>query len=237
MKSIPKRPDGGRELTRAHAERPSTPEQATRRWDNFAYKPRVLEFLLHEQYGLCCYSEIRSDEEGLGYHIEHVENKSQAPERTFDFQNLGASAISSERLRVLPRTECFGGHAVGKANAVDMALFVCCHSANCSEYFFYLSDGRVVAADGLSPEEEFKANYTIELLNLNSAFLINRRRSWWDELSELFEEHQARGWDIRHLAVIDLVPRGYPVPVLSRFFSLTRQFYGPVVEGVLEDTH
>ncbi|EJT4385593.1 TIGR02646 family protein, partial [Salmonella enterica] len=52
-----------------------------------------MTLLLNEQYHLCCYSEIRADLRGLGYHIEHVENKSQQPGRTFDYQNLAASAL------------------------------------------------------------------------------------------------------------------------------------------------
>lgn len=54
-----------------------------------------MTLLLNEQYHLCCYSEVRADLRGLGYHIEHVENKSQHPERTFDYLNLAASALDS----------------------------------------------------------------------------------------------------------------------------------------------
>lgn len=54
------------------------PESATTRWKGFRrYKADLLEHLLDEQYGLCCYSEIRPDLYDLKCHIEHVENKSQ----------------------------------------------------------------------------------------------------------------------------------------------------------------
>jgi len=63
----------------------------------------VLQALLDEQYQLCCYSELRADQEGLGYHIEHLENKSQAPARTFDYSNLAASALRGDDLQQLSR--------------------------------------------------------------------------------------------------------------------------------------
>lgn len=78
--------------------------------------------------------------------------------------------------------------------------------------------------------EADNARYTIDLLNLNSAFLINRRRRWWDELDQLLREHVAKDWSLEYLASIDLVPMGGK---LSRFFSLTRQFFGDIAERVL----
>ncbi|ELI0860547.1 TIGR02646 family protein, partial [Salmonella enterica] len=77
-----------------------------------------MTLLLNEQYHLCCYSEIRADLRGLGYHIEHVENKSQQPGRTFDYQNLAASALDSENGLHLFGINAFGGHARGKQEAV-----------------------------------------------------------------------------------------------------------------------
>ena len=83
-------------LLTAHENPPQDADQSTRRWRNFRRdKAAVMVQLINEQYHLCCYSEIRSDLRGLGYHIEHVENKSQHPERTFDYQNLAASALDS----------------------------------------------------------------------------------------------------------------------------------------------
>lgn len=73
-----------------------------------------MTLLLNEQYHLCCYSEIRADLRGLGYHIEHVENKSQQPGRTFDYQNLATSALDSENDLHLFGINAFGGHSRGR---------------------------------------------------------------------------------------------------------------------------
>ncbi|KPC20025.1 hypothetical protein AO286_18650 [Pseudomonas syringae] len=183
---------------------------------------------------MCCYSEIRPDRVGLSFHIEHVENKSQHPQRTFDYNNLAACALDSQSdLDVLKiqGAEVFGGHASGKSKGVDMARFVSCHMPDCSRFFAYLSDGRVVPADGLSLDEVDRAEYTIDLLNLNSPYLQDLRQSWWDELEALFEEHVDQDMSLHCLAGIDLIPVGAS---LSQFFSITRNFFGGIAEEVLD---
>lgn len=230
MRAIAQRGSGGFELNRAHAKPPATSAQANSRWDRFGCKPAVLQALLDEQYQLCCYSELRADQEGLGYHIEHLENKSQAPARTFDYSNLAASALRGDDLPRLSRGEAFGGHAAAKQQALDMAMFVECHQPDSARYFSYLSDGRVVPSQNLSATDHARAGHTIDTLNLNSPFLITRRRQWWGELDDLFQGHLAQGWSLKQLAAVDLVPTA---GTLSRFFSLTRQFFGPVAEQTL----
>jgi hypothetical protein len=45
------------------------------------------------------------------------------------------------------------------------------------------------------------------------------------------DEHIQKGWSLAHLVQTDLLPTNGK---LSRFFSLTRQFYGQVAESVLK---
>lgn len=115
---------------------------------------------------------------------------------------------------------------------VAYALFVSCLQAGCERYFRYLSDGRVVPSSALDTHDISKAKYTIELLNLNSPFLNNRRRKWWDELDELVQEHLDNDMDLSQLASVDLVPTRNK---LSPFFSLTRQFFANQAETVLRE--
>lgn len=234
MRAITKQGNGGYYLNQSHANPPQTHAQATSRWGSFGHKDTVLQSLLAEQYHLCCYSELRADQEGLGYHIEHVENKSQNPPRTFEYNNLAASALdSSNDLSAFKAQghEVFGGHAAGKRQACDINRFVSCHQPDCPRFFAYLSDGRIVPAMKLNAQERGRAQYTIDTLNLNSPYLITRRHQWWDELDQLFQEHTAKGWSLTDLAAVDLVPTGNK---LSRFFSLTRQFFGQVAEQTLQ---
>jgi len=112
-----------------------------------------------------------------------------------------------------------------------MALFVRRHQPDCASHFAYLSDGRVVPSSKLLVANQASAQYTIDLLNLNSPYLVTLRQQWWQELDDLFAEHQIKGWSLHHLAALDLVPTNSK---LSRFFSLTRQFFGNVAEQVLQ---
>lgn len=219
-------------LSQANQNPPVTPVQSSSRWSSFGYKPEVLARLLNQQYQLCCYSEVRADLLGLDYHIEHVENKSQVPHRTFDETNLAASALSSDMVSSLIKEDVFGGHAVGKQRGVDMNLFVHCHFPNCSDFFSYLSDGRIVPSIERSEAEQQRAQYTIGLLNLNSPYLVTMRQLWWDELEKLEAEHLSNNWDINQLLQLDIVPTGNHQ--LNQFFSLTRQFFGPLAEALLQ---
>ncbi|MCK3841458.1 MULTISPECIES: retron system putative HNH endonuclease [Pseudomonas] len=234
MRPVRKRGHGPYQLSHSHTNPPISAKTADSRWSGFGYKQQVLAYLLEEQYSLCCYSEVRPDQIGLGFHIEHIENKSQKPERTFDYDNLAASALDSETdLHAFKgrASEVFGGHALGKSDSVHIKRFVSCHQPDCSRFFAYLSDGRIVPADRLSAEDEDRALYTIGLLNLNSPFLQNLRQQWWDELQALFDDHIDQEMSLHYLASIDLVPRGKQ---LSPFFSLTRNFFGEIAEEVLK---
>lgn len=239
MKHIAKQGAGTQKLQQADATPPQTAEEATSHWQSFRRHRQTLliEHLLHEQYGLCGYSEVDAEHLALGFHIEHVENKSQNPARTFDYQNLIASAFSSTE--GLPSAkaqswEVFGGHAPGKQgrpHPVDMARLVSPLLPDCARFFAYLSDGTVAPQLNLSAQDSDRAHYTINILNLNSPYLVSLRQEWWEELDALYQEHLPKGWSLEHLASVDLLPRNQR---LSPFFTLTRQFFGPVAELLLK---
>ncbi len=223
---------GSYHLQQAHQNPPSTPDEARSRWKAFrSHKAKVLKKLLDEQYGLCCYSEIRADLEDLDYHIEHVEPKGKNPPRTFDYANLAASALNSDDIKNRVKEDVFGGHA--KLSQYDANLFISCHNPDCSRYFVYSSDGKIEPRENLTNFEKQQAIYTRDLLNLNCSYLVNRRKHYYEELEKLFEEHLDKNWSVEDLAAIDLSPTGQK---LSQFFSLTRQFFGAVAEQVLQTT-
>lgn len=234
MRYIRKQGEGGYYLKRPNTNPPQTKEEAARRWNRFGHKKELLQKLLSEQYQLCCYSEIRADLLGLGYHIEHIENKSQNPTRTFDYNNLAASALASNDLhqKSVQQQGVFGGHAPGKQQIVDMQRFISPCEVDCARFFAFLSDGRIVPNRRLTVEETDRALYTINLLNLNSPFLLTERRKWWDELEELITQHLQDDMDLHYLAKVDLTPSR--PETLHPFFSLTRQLFGPIAEKVLQ---
>lgn len=231
MRAIRKIGVGPFKLNAAHARPPTTSAEATSRWHSFSIRA-TLNLLLEEQYQLCCYSEVRSDllMPDLGSHIEHCQPKSSYPQRTFDYTNLAASAFNSNDLNKIKREEVFGGHA--KGSDYDPAKFISCHQPDCARYFAYLSDGRIVPSLTLNNVDRDKAKYTIDLLNLNSNYLIPLRQKWWDDLDNLREEHITKDWSLEYLVAIDIVPTGNQ---LSPFFSLTRQFFKEVAEKILKE--
>lgn len=228
MRYIVKQGTGGYQLEKANEKPPANAEQATIRWDNFKGKKAVTKFLLSAQYYLCAYSEVRPDLLNLGTHIEHIEPKSTNPARTFDYANLVLNALSSDNLRKLNRADVFGGHA--KLNTYDATLFVSCLQPDCAKYFVYLSNGIIEPSQKLEQTDQVRAQYTIDLLNLNSPYLVNLRQKWIDELDELIDQHIQDDWSLEHLAAIDLVPWAGK---LSRFFTATRQRFGIVAEQIL----
>ena len=232
MRSISKQCDDVGYLPLQGRQSPQTSVQATKAWKNFSGNKSVLNALLREQYRLCCYSELRADELGLGYHIEHIENKSQNPQRTFDCNNLAASAIKDDGVLKKQGYEVFGGHAAGKKEACDMSRFISPHREYCNRYFAYLSDGRVVPSADLTENEKDRAQYTIDLINLNSPYLIVQRRDWWEELENLLEKSIDGNESLEELALIRLMPTNN---ALSHFFTLTRQFFGQIAEQTLQN--
>ncbi len=185
MRYIKKKGDSGCfPLNQAHNNPPQDKAEARSQWGSFRDKSQLTALLGKEQYFLCAYSEIEilRDNSTVGTHIEHVKPKSRYPQQTFDYKNLVLSALSSEDLKsTIAQREVFGGHH--KKSHYDPTLFVSCLDNDCTDYFSYLSDGRVVPKDNDDNLHRKKAEYTIKLLNLNSPYLVNKRRDWLDVLN------------------------------------------------------
>ncbi|MGB8924245.1 MAG: retron system putative HNH endonuclease [Pseudomonas sp.] len=219
-------------------EPPQTSRHASLKWNYFKHRQKILNIMLSEQCFLCCYSELRADQYQLGYHIEHLENKSQSPQRTFDSSNIAASALRSDEIGSFKAAQpvkhpkmIFGGHAPKKQKAVDMQRFVSPRQADCARYFWYLPDGSVVPAEGLNQKDKDCALYTIDVLNLDSPFLRTERRKWRHELNEFYEKYKNDESALQRLASNELLPQNGK---LSSFFSLTRQFYKRIAEDILQ---
>ncbi|SFR52575.1 retron system putative HNH endonuclease [Thiomicrospira sp. ALE5] len=217
MRFINKQGTGEFQLNRSNQTPPATREDATSRWGSFGYKADLLKILTAEQQGLCAYSELDPAEFGLQSHIEHVEPKSQYPQRTFDYHNLVMSALGSDDLK-LSDVDLFAGHA--KQERFEPNLFISPLNSACQDYFVYLSDGRVIPNKRLNKSEREKAEYTIALLNLNCAYLKNKRKNWIDELEELIDQHIEENWSLHYLEQIYLEPCNEK---LYSFFSANQQ--------------
>jgi len=232
-----------------YAHPPETASDAQTKWRRFAgsreYK-LLFDALLKEQYGLCAYSEIRPDEHGLGFHVEHIKPKSQYPNQTFDHHNLVLSALSSQDLNALKikyddieesgsepiGSYCFGGHA--KESKYNAELFLSpLQEYPHNNYFLYRSDGRVVAHPLGSESDQKRAQYTIDLLNLNHPMLVALRKEWIDEIDALIDEHLENDMCLESLASIDLIPIN---DKLSNFYTATCQRFGSSITDTVLNT-
>ncbi len=226
---------------------PTTDDEATRRWGNFNGKRLLSCKLLQEQFGLCCYTELNltdmAKEEQAGFHIEHEQPKSSYLVRTFDYHNLLLSALNDKDLQRFSGEHQFGGHF--KKGKYDPALFISPQQPDCRDYFIYSSDNGEISPNlSRSTMDQQKAEYTIELLNLNAPFLKAERQQWLEEIEELINSLLDKdGLDsIKLIAQAELTPYRqhhpqlrYTCDQLRKFHSAVRAIFGQLGEQVIQE--
>ncbi len=157
--------------------KPTDGAEAKSRWKRFSsFKGHLSSQILNEQHGLCGYTELIPSDYGLGTHLEHIKPKSKYPLETFSYKNLIVSSLShtdSQRAD-LNKNKNFGGQY--KNNEYDENSFLSCTRSDIANFFTYLNDGYIQPNRNLSDLETKQALYTIDTLNLNAIFLVNRRR-------------------------------------------------------------
>jgi uncharacterized protein (TIGR02646 family) len=210
---------------------PLTASEAEKRWRRYrrqGCKAETRSLLLEEQLSLCAYTELALYNFRYGCHIEHIEPKSLNPARTFEYQNVVVSALDSDSLSRFAKADRFGGHF--KGIDYDPAMFISPLMPDCHRYFEYLSNGRVEPAQDLSVQDQSRANYTINLLNLNAPFLVNLRRRWLIEIEyeieQLLEDESA----LRQLAECELCDTGGR---LRGFHSAAKARFGKLGDQVM----
>ncbi|RLV57732.1 TIGR02646 family protein [Parashewanella curva] len=231
---------------------PQTSSEATKAWKRFRDEgDRLFQKLLEEQYGLCCYTELNlayfKETHDIGSHFEHEKTKHLYPQKTFDEANLLRCALDSQDLSKYAGKDRFGGHYKDSNNllAYDPALFISPQSKNCRDFFVYLaSDGSIHPKASLPQADNRKAQYTIDILNLNAPFLKAERKRWLeeitDELNKLMDKSAAIA-DLENLAECELaltnIPHpelnAAPFPQLRSFHSATRAIFGGLGEKVI----
>lgn len=202
-----------------------TPQRA---WDNFDALDGTRHACWHEQFGLCAYSEILLDDNDLGMHVDHVEPKSINQIGTFDHANLLLSATSSDKLKGMPKGEVFGGHFRG--NQYSATDFITPLRPDCRRFFHYASSGELEPAFGLSVDDGLKAQYTIDVLNLNAPLLVSRRRLWLWELEQEIEKLLDSPDALNCFADAELCSTGGR---LRPFHSAARKRFGSLGESVI----
>jgi uncharacterized protein (TIGR02646 family) len=126
---------------------------------NAVKNSRVLEALIDEQGGLCCYCGKGIDTKGS--HIEHFRPQSKYPDLATEYENIHASCESRSK------SNC--GHA--KDNSFDESK--CISPLDVDEgRFLYTLEGEIRPKD----EGDARATYMIGLLKLDSPALREMRK-------------------------------------------------------------
>lgn len=128
--------------------------------------------LIQEQGGVCCYcgrSVSQADS-----HIEHFRPQESRPDLALDYGNLHASCIRETKLG----NPLHCGHY--KGNGFDEAQHISPLDPDCEVRFLYTREGAIEPACS----DDAGAQYMMDLLNLDCAFLNNRRKS---ALTQVFD--------------------------------------------------
>ena len=162
----------------------STAKKAWRRTN----KQDIRKACFKQQHGLCAYTELSLANNELGHHLEHIAPRSDYPERTFLPNNIILSIIDDVQSGHLLPHERFGGHHKSEMYSDDW--FISPFDEHCAAYFDYSLSGLVEASGTLQADEQMKAHRTIDVLNLNANYLVEKRRACLQILKEQIEATQ-----------------------------------------------
>jgi uncharacterized protein (TIGR02646 family) len=143
-------------------------------WEELHCKTQLRLHLIAEQQTLCAYCERGIDEKNT--HIEHIAAQANNPALRFDYHNLIASCngdLCHPELKEKFHPENVHSCGHKKSDDIDINLFLNPVTLqNIGEYFLYHKEICSIIA---SEKDSNKANYTIQLLNLDNPMLNNAR--------------------------------------------------------------
>jgi len=127
------------------------------------------------QDGYCAYCETHLPSRSEG-HIEHLERKSEHPEKTFDWGNLFFSCSQ--------RTSC-GRYKDNRRIRFHRADIVDPSLENPADFFTFNMNGEILAKEGAG---KHRAEETIRVFNLNNPRLVQKRKSAGITVSAYFDK-------------------------------------------------
>ncbi len=141
----------------------------------------------------CAYCEvgIKTTWPDMDSHIEHFRQRSRYPQGTFQWANLFGSCN---------RKDSCGNHK-DRASVYPPDVLINMGDEDPEDFLFFLDNGRVVPANGLSEQQQHRAEETIRLFNLNSSALTWKRlgevagyKQTRDDLIALAQEYEEHEW-------------------------------------------
>lgn len=148
-------------------------------WADFDTRPikqTVKRALLDEQGFLCCYCEVRVDEDHG--HIEHIETRHKRPDLALLYTNM---------LYCCPDTPRGQPTTCGHARKPDDPVPVSPLDADCESRFVYTGTGDMLPRD----ESDADAGETVRILNLNEPTLRRLRAGVYQEVADAQRDSSA----------------------------------------------
>ena len=142
------------------------------------------DILEKEQNNLCIYCEKRISDNSKKSNIDHFKTRNLFPEKSLDYDNLLVSCNVNERCSSLKDSKkSLLKNRDDYENIIDPTI------ENPNDFFYYLLSGEIV------PIDENKAQFTIDIFNLNQQSLSDERKILADtlqycpdlSLNEIFE--------------------------------------------------
>ncbi len=169
-----KAPDCLDKLAKRHENRPYQSAKICWKKLKKVCKSLIRQQMLEEQQYLCAYCERKIENE-TDAHIEHIKPKSFYLEKCFDYNNLIVSCNGNQCSNVNQEDYEDNIHSCGhpKKNYFDETKFINpVELTDISDYFSYhIDEGRIESSE----KDPTKADYMINLLNLDNPYLNNGR--------------------------------------------------------------
>lgn len=161
-------------LHRRRHNQPQNEVDAKKAWRRFNKKAIRLA-CYKQQRGICGYTELSLDDELLGCHLEHIAPRSAYPQRTFEMSNTILAAMDEQYSGQLDKQEQFGGHF--KQALYNDDWFIGPFDRRCEQFFQYCEQtGLVTPNKNTNEADQLSTHQTIEVLNLNCAYLKTMRQ-------------------------------------------------------------
>jgi len=137
-------------------------------------KQSLRENILKEQKGQCFYCEKKVENDTEKIHIDHIKQRASFPHLECDYKNMVVSCNGNGENhcgKYKDNQEKWNDEKFIKLIPVNPQL-----SEKPSDFFKYISNGKIKSNNNLPDEKKERAENTIKYLNLNFKDLVDARR-------------------------------------------------------------
>ncbi len=162
--------------------------------DDYALRDQLRKNIIAEQNSQCFYCEKKIENNTNKVHIDHIKQRDAFHTLECDYNNMVLSCNGGKK-----EEHCGKYKDRQESWNDDKFLRILPHNPQLqekvSDFFNYISDGKIQPKQSLSPNETVRANNTIDYLMLNHRNLVEARKSIFLQL----ELYRREGFDTTHI--------------------------------------